>query len=87
MNKTIFEILERLLHKKYKAFENQDLYCEYTEDYFAINCAVNWHKYINKNYYRWIIPFVREHLENAGFTGYFYFNEYVVKVGDQPLNS
>ena len=81
-NKTIFESLEKQLHKRYKAFKNQDLFCEWTDKYFVVNCNVNWHRQVNKNYYNWIIPFIKKHLEAAGYTGYFYFIDLTIKIGE-----
>lgn len=79
-NVDIFRKLENILMKKYKPFQYEELFIEITDNYISVNCHAFLYDRINKNYYRWIIPFIRKFLKKNNFKGYFYFIEYAIKV-------
>lgn len=79
-NIDLFKKLEDELHKRYKPFPEEELFIDYEPDFFVVDCHKYMYDYVNKNYYRWVIPFIKKFLKNHGFEGHFYFIEYAVKV-------
>lgn len=81
MKKTeIYRNLHDILFEKYKVFQTEDMFIYYNDDIFV----VDWHKwidqYINKNYIRWIINFIRKYLNTNSIPGYFYVGPYAIKL-------